>query len=187
MKIEMQLRSNLQHIWATAVETVGTFTGQALKSSTGRKEWLKFFMLMGTALAQKEKCPPVPNTPTDAKELVGELRSYAKRLDVEGTLDAYTAVLRRTELMPELVRGARYFLLSLSPVAHSLEVRGYPSAALEAASADYLAAEKRIAEGKDIAQAVLVSVDSFDVLRRAYPNYFLDTKSFMEEVRNVIT
>ena len=35
LKIELQIRSNLQHIWATAVETVGTFTQQALKSSQG--------------------------------------------------------------------------------------------------------------------------------------------------------
>jgi len=32
-RIEMQLRSRHQHAWATAVETVGTFSGQALKSS----------------------------------------------------------------------------------------------------------------------------------------------------------
>jgi hypothetical protein len=35
LKIEMQLRSQYQHAWATAVETVGTFIGQALKSSIG--------------------------------------------------------------------------------------------------------------------------------------------------------
>ncbi len=32
LKIEVQLRSQLQHAWATAVETVGTFVQQALKS-----------------------------------------------------------------------------------------------------------------------------------------------------------
>ena len=40
LKIEMQLRSQLQHAWATAVETVGTFVRQALKSSQGEQEWL---------------------------------------------------------------------------------------------------------------------------------------------------
>jgi ppGpp synthetase/RelA/SpoT-type nucleotidyltranferase len=33
LKIEMQIRSQYQHAWATAVEIVGTFTKQALKSS----------------------------------------------------------------------------------------------------------------------------------------------------------
>jgi ppGpp synthetase/RelA/SpoT-type nucleotidyltranferase len=40
LKVEMQLRTNLQHAWATAVETVGTFTNQALKSSQGKKHGL---------------------------------------------------------------------------------------------------------------------------------------------------
>jgi len=35
LQIEMQIRSQLQHAWATAVETVGTFLRQALKSSVG--------------------------------------------------------------------------------------------------------------------------------------------------------
>jgi ppGpp synthetase/RelA/SpoT-type nucleotidyltranferase len=38
LKIEMQLRAILQHAWATAVETVGTLTRQALKSSQGEAE-----------------------------------------------------------------------------------------------------------------------------------------------------
>ncbi|QHO76388.1 hypothetical protein ACH79_31000 [Bradyrhizobium sp. CCBAU 051011] len=38
LKIEMQLRSQLQHAWATAVETVGAFVRQALKSSVGEQE-----------------------------------------------------------------------------------------------------------------------------------------------------
>jgi len=40
--IEIQIRSKLQHIWATAVETVGFFTGQAIKSNEGEKEWNDF-------------------------------------------------------------------------------------------------------------------------------------------------
>ncbi len=33
LRIEIQLRSKLQHVWATAVEAVGLFTRQALKSN----------------------------------------------------------------------------------------------------------------------------------------------------------
>lgn len=38
LKVEIQLRSRLQHAWATAVETVDVFTGQALKSDQGQKD-----------------------------------------------------------------------------------------------------------------------------------------------------
>jgi ppGpp synthetase/RelA/SpoT-type nucleotidyltranferase len=35
LQIEIQLRSRLQHLWATAVETVGFFVQESLKSSQG--------------------------------------------------------------------------------------------------------------------------------------------------------
>jgi putative GTP pyrophosphokinase len=43
LEIKMQIRSQLQHAWATAVETVGTFLKQALKSSKKEEGWLRFF------------------------------------------------------------------------------------------------------------------------------------------------
>ena len=64
-KIEMQFRSQLQHAWATSVETVGTFIRQSLKSSQGEEDWLRFFALMSTALAFREGSSPVPGTPTN--------------------------------------------------------------------------------------------------------------------------
>lgn len=37
MLIEIQIRTYLQHLWATALETMGLFTNQALKASHGKK------------------------------------------------------------------------------------------------------------------------------------------------------
>lgn len=42
LRIEVQIRSRLQHLWATAVETVSTFTDQALKTGMGSPEWKRF-------------------------------------------------------------------------------------------------------------------------------------------------
>ena len=46
LQLELQFRTRLQHAWATAVETVGTFLEQSLKSSEGPDEWLNFFSLV---------------------------------------------------------------------------------------------------------------------------------------------
>ena len=81
--IEMQLRSRLQHAWATAVETVGTFLKQSLKSSMGEDKWLRFFSLMGSAIARHEGASAlVPNTPTTKTALTKELRKIAGDLNV---------------------------------------------------------------------------------------------------------
>jgi len=46
-----KLLCNLQHAWATAVEAVGIFTKQALKSNIGDGEWLRLFALMSSEIA----------------------------------------------------------------------------------------------------------------------------------------
>ena len=97
MKIEMQLRSKYQHAWATAVETVGMFSGQALKSSLGSEDWQRFFSLMGSVIALREGTAMVPNTPTDGRALVAELSDYASRLKVEERLNSllkFTSIFR---------------------------------------------------------------------------------------------
>ncbi len=55
LRIEVQLRTKLQHAWATAVEAVGIFTKQALKSNIGDKDWLRLFALMSSEIAFDEK------------------------------------------------------------------------------------------------------------------------------------
>jgi len=177
-KIEIQLRSRLQHAWATAVETVGTFTKQALKTSRGQQEWLRFFALMGTDMALREKAEVVPNTPTNKAELKKELREYVNTLDVERRLHAFGTAVHATETAP---KDAHYFLLRLDASTKQLSITGYLFGDREKASSDYLATERAIQ--KSGADAVLVSVESLEALRRAYPNYFLDTDVFISAVK----
>lgn len=183
MQIEIQLRSLLQHAWATAVETVGTFLKQALKSSQGHAEWLRFFALMGSSLALREKTHLVPNTPTNRAELLEELRSAATALDVERRLHAYGDALRTLE--EPSVSDAHYFLMALDPKADTITIRGYAKSELELATTQYLAVERSL-DAKSGAEAVLVSVESVAALKRAYPNYFLDTHAFLVAVQKAL-
>jgi ppGpp synthetase/RelA/SpoT-type nucleotidyltranferase len=183
LKIEMQFRSLFQHAWATAVEIVGTFTRQALKSSQGEQEWLRFFSLMSTAIAMREGTTPVPDTPTNVPDLVLDLTRSAERLDAVRRLQTYGTAPDVLE-DPE-VRGNHFFLLELDIASNALRVTGYKNRELERASKEYLEAEKRFA-GSTSADAVLVSVESLATLRRAYPNYFLDTNLFVELVQDAL-
>lgn len=182
LSVEVQLRSQLQHTWATAVETVGTFVQQALKSSQGEEAWLRFFALMGSAIAIREKTPLVPGTPTGTTELTKQLRQTVKELDVESRLTAYGTALQITEDPGR--RKARYFVVDLDYAAKELKIRGYSQAQLQRATEDYARTERKISSVNS--DAVLVSVDSINALRRAYPNYYLDTHSFIRLVREVI-
>lgn len=182
LHVEMQIRTEIQHIWAMAVETVGTFLSQALKSSLGQEAWLRFFALMGSALALREGTSPVVNVPVSPKELMGQVRRVAQELQVEARLQVYNVALetvgRRTE-------NARYFLLQLNANERTLKVTPFQAAEADAANTEYLRLEKEIASkpGND---AVLVSVRSLAALRQAYPSYFLDTARFLALLRETL-
>jgi ppGpp synthetase/RelA/SpoT-type nucleotidyltranferase len=188
LRIEVQLRSRLQHAWATAVETVSSFTGQALKSNVDALDdegWRRFFTLMGSEIAHREGSPAVPGMPMGA-ELKEELTRWEQRLDVNNRLRLFGAALRVLP-QPATSPDAYYFLLELDLASPRITVHDYKENELDRANADYLAIEKSSAERPGMAKdAVLVSVDSIANLQRAYPNYFLDTGLFVEAVQKAI-
>ena len=182
LKIEIQFRTFIQHAWATAVETVGIFIGQALKSSIGEADWLRFFTLASSAMAAYEGCPLVPGVDLTPDELRKELRQYSETLDVPGHLRAYSDAMNRIDLIE--TAGAHYYLLELDPENKTIGVLMYRRDEFEKASEDYLAIEKNIIN-KNL-DAVLVSADSISALKKAYPNYFVDTETFLLILSNII-
>ena len=181
-RIEIQMRSQLQHAWATAVETVQTFSGQALKSriKAAEPEWLRFFVLMGSVIAARERSPLVPNTPEKPKELADEIRELAGRLNVEHLLLAWGGAVER---IVAVSRNSDFFLLELEPEKKSTAITGYRADELPLATEAYIKLEK---ERPDV-QAVLVAVDSIEALRAAYPNYYLDTSQFLGVMQQAIS
>ncbi len=142
LRIEMQLRSQLQHAWATAVETVGTFTEQALKSSLGEPDWLRFFALMSSGMARQEGRPLVPRTPESESALLSELYDLAEQLEVVDRLTAYGEALQTVEERFGGIRGGHVFLLELNIRQTELVIRTYDNAAI--AADEYGAVEKAI-------------------------------------------
>jgi hypothetical protein len=185
LKIEIQLRSRLQHAWATAVETVGTFSGQPLKSGGGEQVWRRFFALMGSAIALREKCPIVPGTPVDKDEIVRELRELKDKLNVETVLKGWSTSLEIVK--SKSVPNAVAYLLEIDPVASKVMYRGFTEEEADQAPKLYLEREKEIAANLvPGAQVVLASVTSLQALRIAFPNYYLDTRVFIEAMNDAI-
>lgn len=173
LKVELQFRSTLQHVWATAVETVGTFRGESLKSGQGNSDWLRFFALMSAYIASKEKSEPVPGTPTNAIILRKELRELVSELDVVNQLQAFTEGLNITQTFE---KQPSYYVLELDVALKKLNITSYRR---------YAAATTNIREVETTRQAsdvVVVSVSDLKLLRRAYPNYFADTKAFLHHL-----
>lgn len=181
LKIEMQFRSQYQHAWATAVEVVGTFTRQALKSSQGEGDWLRFFQLMSSAIAKMEDCPAVPTTPARDEDLVAELREVENSVDAVRRLRTFSIAPEEVEFAD--VKNAKYYLLELNVDTGELDIQAFTGREIEKASDQYLEAEKKVTRETD---AVLVSVESIAALRKAYPNYYADTDTFVYLVEQAL-
>ncbi len=183
LRIEVQLRTKMQHAWATAVEAVGIFTRQALKASMGDQDWLRLFSLLSSEIAAIEKTPLIPNTPSGEQERHKEIIALDKKLRAVKTLDAYRATVKWSETAKELKRS-KYFLLRYNYEQNRVFVNGYRQQESEKANADYTRLETAAKDGSE--NVVLVTVNSVKALRKAFPNYFLDTDELTALLRKVL-
>ena len=179
LRIEIQLRSKLMHAWATAVETVDAFTGQALKSSAGDERWARFFALMGSAMAIRERTPLVLDTPSERTSIRQELLRVARELKVKPTLEGWRMAMMFLDSSNVVAQpNADLFLLKTDIEKRRVTLMTFTKTELERATNRYLELEKQILDGANM-QAVLVSVESVAALKKAYPSYFADTEAFL--------
>ena len=109
------------------------------------------------------------------------IRKLARKLNVLHILGGLSAGVHLTK---DINKGDTY-LLVLDSKNMQVTTRSYSSGELRQASEDYMNIEKDNLVKPEI-QAVLVSVDSVQKLRSAYPNFYLDTRRFAGVVREFI-
>ncbi len=185
LRLEFQIRSKLQHTWATAVETMGTFLGLALKSRQGDKAWLEFFSLVSSAFALKENASPVPKY---AK--LNRAAIFSAIAETENQLDALTKMSAFSAAADLIVTDNSrnkwsYHLIILNSIKRQVNVIPFERGGIEQAIAAYSEAEYKALNGESI-EPVLVSAGPLAKLKKAYPNFFLDIKDFQRSVKAIV-
>lgn len=184
LKTEIQIRSVLQHQWATAVETVGTFTRYDLKSSLGDLNWLRFFALMSSVIAQSEGTPSVPNTPASRSELLNEIRECDHLLGISERLAAFQSLTLHLQGL-SFIRRDHWIGLELELANFKVTGTTFQGRDFESASTWYVEREVNNRDDSNY-EVVLVSAASLSALRRAYPNYLADLDDFRSLVHETI-
>lgn len=182
-KIEIQVRTRLQHSWATAVEAVGMMHGEDYKSGEGSLNWRRFFALMSAEFAEQEGCAVVADTPVQRKERHQELEHLAAKLDAVRFLETMNKALNVIDR--NIAANAKLFLIQFQrqPGAFDSIVRVKGFHGPEGAAESYGAEEAANAS----VNSVLVEVDKAENLKSAYPNYFLDVTMFTDKLRDILT
>jgi ppGpp synthetase/RelA/SpoT-type nucleotidyltranferase len=199
--IEVQLRTSLQHDWATALEIVDLFTGQALKSNQGDKEWKNFFSSVSEQFAVMESVHFF-NTLKDELKYKGYLnkllenqraiesrlyiRNDTKKLKVVSKFEAFAHSLKIVDekILKDAVDG--YVLVEVDTVKAIVKTTFFKKNNSKDAEKTYIEAEKQSA-GKNDHVVALVSTTAVGGIKEAYPNYFADSTEFLKYLLFVTT
>lgn len=184
LHVELQLRTKLQHAWATAVETVDAFLGEAIKAGRPGADWAEFFKLASAAFSHSEKSPllvefdgvPIPQLQTWLSE-------SERRLGVLLRLRGFSVAADRITKSGR--SKASYHLVVLNTKDRVLNIKSYSLAEQEEANKAYAECEARVRDGEPF-DPVLIAGGTVDALRKSYPNYFLDTVVFVRRIERIL-
>lgn len=198
--IELQLRTEIQHDWATALEIVDLFTGQALKSNIGDSKWKDFFKLVSEHFSLMESIHLF-----SSKEASIQLEQYRIALSRNPEYGNSGHNIQKLESNLQVVRKLEAFSQSLKIADEHIaevEVHGYVLIKVDTKASNvistifqddknaeaeemYLQYEKDANGNKDIVVA-LVSTTAVGGIKEAYPNYFADSSEFLKYLTYIL-
>jgi len=181
LRIELQIRTKLQHNWATAIETAGLYTKTSLKSSQGDNNWLTFFRIVSSLFSIKEKLPILK----DYEHIeMKELMKMCHILNQEKNFCNILKALRVTvKCIGEELLNYEYYIINIDFQQRSVAINPYKKKDKIDASEAYSNMEKHLEDNKNA--VVFVSVESIKDLKSAYPSYFFDTSEFIEALEKI--
>lgn len=195
IKIEVQLRTGLQHAWATSLEIIDTLEGVALKTSLeGHKKWRRFFKIAGQLVAHKEKACEIENS-DELEQLSNELIVLEEELNVRRKLFQYRFAIdittNKSDKLKKLRTHQGMFLVTVrrgatkkedDEITLDVEIKVFDPKNMENAFIELADNEANI----EVMITVLVAAKDVRNLKKAYPNYFGSTNQFTKFLDSII-
>jgi ppGpp synthetase/RelA/SpoT-type nucleotidyltranferase len=198
--IEIKLRTHIQHYWATAVEIVDLYTGQALKSNQGEEQWALFFKLVSKHFSlmenihQFERLPLAEKATTYYRSLINNnnaidslmvIKALYTSLAINVKFEAFQHTLKMINEFIEQEKDAGYVLLEIDTSKKEIKSSIFSKEQSSIAESLYTASEKNNAT-LPFKVVALVSANAVGGVKEAYPNYFADSEKFVELIMIII-
>lgn len=196
-KIEFQIRTKLQHSWATTLEIVDIFTGQNLKGDEGFYRYKTFFkdvsdqfqlieslngfQINNRSLLTKEYLTKVIQNPYLTTQCIA-IKEFVDKVPIEKELQVYCSTLN--DLNKGLVAKSYkdgFVLIRLNIQTGRIEDEFFKSSEQTLASQRYSQYEQLLSKDNKWI-VVLLSTDAIGGLKEAYPNYFADSEIFLSYI-----
>lgn len=172
LKIELQLRTDVQHAWATSVEIADLVLGARTKFEDGKGQYGEFFRVASELLARKHEgmtgCMP---DLTDA-----ELHAVFRREEAtHNLLDR----LDRLREQGDLSKIKEHTVLAFQTDG-TLDIFGYTK------SARAVEKEKDLLDNPDCAHVVYVRASTPGAIKNSYRNYLTNPADFVKLMREAL-
>lgn len=184
--VEVQIRTRYQHIWATAVEVMGLYQGIHLKSGEGDESILEFFRLCSAVISLLEKTPLHHDyAKMSEDEIKTRLVRLEKKTGILAALESFNAIDNAVEnnlSKANIGKKIGCYLFIFNKESNKLRVRPFLNSEFYKASELYKNYEEQIRMGAPL-DVVLITTSDRKKLKKAYPNYFADTRVFCYLIR----
>lgn len=180
LRVELQIRTRLQHDWAMAVEIAELISESSLKASLGDKHWLAFFKLASAVFAQKERMPVAKSFMNYSEQ--DYCLEYARLENKYKFMEQLKALVSAVHITEQHSLKIGYAVILIQFDEKRVQLRHYSINAFDQATGYYSEVEKTVKD--DRSAVVLVSVSDMKELKDAYPSFFLNAGEFIQALQD---
>lgn len=179
--IELQLRTKLQHLWATTVEVVDLCEGRTLKTNpfNADPDWIEFFKVMSDFFANDDGFISLSNIEKEKRKRL--LLSLNRKLCATDKLNSFNQIFSNNDLV-NAHADHRYAIIAIDLNSKETYYKFYRGKDKSAAIELYSDIEKN-----EKYNGLFVEMDDVRQLKYAYPNYLIDTSTFLDKFDVYVT